>query len=50
MSEKAENSSYRYLIWAGIGLFFIINSQFFRYFGNDQLFITSLSGLIATSA
>ncbi|WDE95946.1 cation-translocating P-type ATPase [Lentisphaera profundi] len=47
MSTK-ENSSYRYLIWAGAGLLFIINAQVFRYFIDDQLFLTSLSGLIAT--
>ncbi|EDM24954.1 heavy metal translocating P-type ATPase [Lentisphaera araneosa HTCC2155] len=44
----SEKNSYRYLLWAGAGLLFIINAQVFRYLMNDQLFLCSLSGLIAT--
>ena len=50
MSQTQEQTQapVKYLIWAAIGLLFIINAQVFRYFVSDNGFLSSICSLLAT--
>ena len=48
MSESQTQSPVKYLIWAAAGLLFIINAQIFRYFADDDGFLSSICSLLAT--